>query len=118
MSVAVTTILRGTLASMSSAPRPSIKRSVSLGFALLALCLGCSDGSDADHGGAHAGAGGAGGAGGASADGGHAGSRACDISECLVANTCLDHCGGTVVYTGCCECAPPAINKNSCAAGN
>ncbi|HEY4102854.1 MAG TPA: hypothetical protein VGM44_03150 [Polyangiaceae bacterium] len=35
--------------------------------------------------------------------------------ECLVANTCLDHCGGAVVYTGCCECVPPAVNKNSCA---
>jgi hypothetical protein len=38
----------------------------------------------------------------------------CDIRECLVANTCLDKCGGSVVYTGCCSCLAPDVNQNTC----
>jgi hypothetical protein len=53
------------------------------------------------------------GAGGSSGALGHAG-KSGDCGECLVANQCLDHCGGTVVYTGCCACVAPAINKNTC----
>ena len=107
---------------MSSGPWK--KRGVCLGFSGLALCFACS-GSSGSHG--------AGGA--ASEDGGapseeDAGSQAganngkagstssCDVGECFVANTCLDRCGGTVVYTGCCECVPPAVNQHSCASGN
>ncbi len=42
------------------------------------------------------------------------GAGACAVTECFVANTCLDKCGGSVVYTGCCECVPPAVNQNTC----
>ncbi len=113
---------------MSPAPGTVIKRSISLGFAVLALCGGCSD---SDGGGGAGGAGGAagsamagGGNGGASAGspgtsgspGGAGKGNACDQQECFVANTCLDHCGGSVVYTGCCACVSPAVDANSCAA--
>ena len=60
--------------------------------------------------------GGSGGKGVAGAKGtGGKGGTTCDIMECLIANTCLDMCGGSVVYTGCCSCVPPAVNKNDCA---
>ncbi len=111
---------------MSPTPRDTIKRSVSLGFAVLALCIGCSD-SDGGGGGAGGTTGntdaGASSGGADAGTSGAAGSNAgagkgneCDIQECLVANTCLDHCGGSVVYTGCCACVPPAVNRNGCAA--
>jgi hypothetical protein len=159
---------------MSSAPRPWIKRCVSLGFAALALCLGCSsssgsrgaggatsedagapsDDSGAGQGGASQGGASQGGAsqggasqggasqgganqggasqggasqGGASQGGANQGganndkggrSSTCDIGECLVANTCLDQCGGKVVYVGCCACVPPAVDQHSCASDN
>ena len=118
---------------MSTAFRTTIKRSVYLGFALVTLAAGCSSDDKSGGGGAagsvaHATAGSAnGGSSGASAGGapgasGASGSSAsagkgggCDIPECLVANTCLNHCGGNVVYTGCCACLPPAVNRNTCA---
>jgi len=46
---------------------------------------------------------------------GHGGNGpSCDLIECFVANTCLDQCGGNVVYTGCCACEPPAVNQFTC----
>lgn len=46
---------------------------------------------------------------------GHGGKNgACEITECFVANTCLDKCGGSVVYTGCCACEPPSVNQLTC----
>jgi hypothetical protein len=45
---------------------------------------------------------------------GHGGGRSCDSVQCLVANICLDKCGGSVVYTGCCECEPPSVNQRTC----
>jgi hypothetical protein len=73
-------------------------------------------------GGASAGGRGGGGAqaggatsGGTSAGGANTGgANACTISECFVANTCLDKCGGTVVYAGCCDCVAPAVSQNTC----
>ena len=38
----------------------------------------------------------------------------CDLVECFVANTCLNKCGGSVVYTGCCACEPPSVNRLTC----
>ncbi|HEY3666397.1 MAG TPA: hypothetical protein VGL19_10370 [Polyangiaceae bacterium] len=58
----------------------------------------------------HGGAGGKGGMGG-SATGGQG--STCP-PECLVAVQCVDHCGGTVKYTGCC-CMPPLVDKKTCA---
>ncbi|HWZ89249.1 MAG TPA: hypothetical protein VNW92_10375, partial [Polyangiaceae bacterium] len=60
-------------------------------------------------GGTHSGGGGFTGSAGGGGKGG-----ACEIKECLIAVTCLDHCGGTVVYTGCCACVPPAVNQTTC----
>jgi hypothetical protein len=67
-------------------------------------------------GGAPAGPAGApgGGSSGSSASAGRGGSRPCDLQECFVANTCLDKCGGKVVYTGCCACVPPSVNQITC----
>jgi hypothetical protein len=48
---------------------------------------------------------------------GGGGAPSCDIKECLRANVCLDHCGGTVVYTGCCACEAPTVDELSCGAG-
>jgi hypothetical protein len=45
------------------------------------------------------------------------GGPACEMNECLRANVCLDKCGGTVVYTGCCACEAPAVDELSCGAG-
>lgn len=62
---------------------------------------------------------GAGGTSGSSGAIGHGGKPAvCAIPECLVANTCLDKCGGAVVYTGCCQCEPPSVNKLTCPGTN
>ena len=41
----------------------------------------------------------------------------CEVGECFVANTCLNQCGGAIVYVGCCECVAPAVNRNVCAPG-
>jgi len=74
-------------------------------------------------GGAHSGSGGsASGSAGTSANGGTAGESTghagaggkCQIMECFVENTCLDKCGGNVMYTGCCPCDPSWVNKLSC----
>ena len=69
--------------------------------------------------GAPSGAGGAASAGtagrgtaGAAAHGGKGGD--CELMECFVANTCLDKCGGKVMYTGCCACEPTWVNKFTC----
>lgn len=132
LSVAETTTAHGTLAAMQLARGPMTKRSVSLGFAALAWCCACSgssgssgskgtggsasedSGAPSDDGGASQA--GASQAGASNGKGGGAGS--CAVGECFVANTCLDHCGGTAVYVGCCECVPPAVNQSSCASGN
>jgi len=53
---------------------------------------------------------------GATALGGKSGS--CEVMECFVANTCLDKCGGSVVYIGCCSCEPPSVNKLTCSGMN
>lgn len=83
------------------------------------MCLGCSssfsateDDSAGDSGTSAGGnpPGGAGHAGGTSGDTHAAG----DFVQCFVANTCLDQCGGSVVYTGCCECEPPSVNQLTC----
>lgn len=71
---------------------------------------------------AHAGSGGAvtsGGQGGSTAHGGQGGSggATCQTGECIRANVCLDHCGGTVVYSGCCACPAATVEELSCAAG-
>ena len=129
---------------MSGAPRRSINLRISLGFAAFALSLACSsssspegaagaagaapsDGGSAtggtgqggsttggtNQGGSTTGGANQGGSSGSIAGGG--GDNDCEHSECLVANTCLDHCDGKVIYTGCCACVPPAVNKNACA---
>jgi len=46
--------------------------------------------------------------------GGAGAGGSCNIPECLIANTCVDKCGGMVVYTGCCACVPPAVDKFDC----
>lgn len=115
---------------MSPEPGHSIKRRFCLGLAGLSVCLGCSSsaenggsggmhtgGSPAGAGGAQAGTGGAGGAGGPGSSGatGHGGGAwSCETGECFAANTCLDKCGGSVLYIGCCECEPPSVNQFTC----
>ena len=42
----------------------------------------------------------------------------CATSECFRANVCLDECGGKVVYTGCCACAPPLVEELTCSTGS
>jgi hypothetical protein len=104
------------------------KSGLYLSFATLALSFACSS-SSVESGGPTAGAGndagtaGEGGSNVAGANASGAGSSAAsagaptagsDCGECFVAEQCLDHCGGTVVYLGCCACVAPAVNKNSC----
>lgn len=109
---------------MSPGSRNIIKRKIFLGFAALALCLGCSDGGASSGGaGGEAGSpdagasdGGVSGSAGASGTSGGAGKdNGCELQECFAANTCLDRCGGSVVYVGCCPCVAPAIDRNRCA---
>jgi hypothetical protein len=73
-------------------------------------------GAPSGTGGVPSGAGGAqvGGTSGSLGIAGYGGRRACDLQECFVANTCLDKCGGKVVYTGCCACVPPSVNQLTC----
>ncbi|HET7543528.1 MAG TPA: hypothetical protein VFK05_26830 [Polyangiaceae bacterium] len=125
---------------MSLAREHSIERGFCLGLAGLAglaVCLGCSSSSAPETGaGGNAGAGAGGaakggasgspdssggspdssggtpGSSGAPAHGGQNGT--CEIMECFVANTCLDKCGGSVVYVGCCACEPPSVNDFTC----
>jgi hypothetical protein len=65
-------------------------------------------------GGSDSGGGGSAGSAGSLGTGGGGKGGACEIKECFVAITCLDHCGGTVVYTGCCACVPPAVDQTTC----
>jgi hypothetical protein len=43
-----------------------------------------------------------------------AGAKGTMCGECLIANQCVDQCGGTLVYTGCCACPPCSVNKLTC----
>lgn len=45
---------------------------------------------------------------------GAGGTAACDFGLCARANVCFDHCGGTVVYTGCCPCAANTVEQLVC----
>ena len=127
---------------MSRACGHSLERGFCLGLAGLCVCLGCSSDFSATGGGSGSGnagaaashtgdggsdetagrpstagaaAGGAGAVGGGGSGSGHGGKGTCEIMECFVANTCVDKCGGNVVYTGCCACEPPSVNKLTCA---
>lgn len=33
---------------------------------------------------------------------------------CVTARTCLDRCGGAVVFSGCCPCPPRSVDAQSC----
>jgi hypothetical protein len=57
-------------------------------------------------------------AGGGTNAGGRGGTGAlCETAECARANVCLDKCGGTVLYTGCCRCDANQIEQTTCASG-
>jgi hypothetical protein len=57
--------------------------------------------------------------GGSTSNGGTTGTggATCETGLCARPNTCLDKCGGEVVYTGCCQCVAPAVNSLSCGTG-
>jgi len=105
---------------------------------LLSLAFGCSDPKCADGlsckgGGGESGSASAGGSvssggstsnggnvsnGGSTSDGGNVtGGKGPTVEcppECFVAITCVKQCGGTPVSVGCCPCAAPAFDANTC----
>ena len=74
---------------------------------------GANSGGSANTGGS-ADTGGSASAGHASGGAGSGGGPDCNLVECAVANVCLDHCGGNVVYTGCCRCDAGTVDQRSC----
>ena len=51
---------------------------------------------------------------GGASSGGAGGEPACEQGLCIRANVCLDRCGGSQVYTGCCACPANTVEELTC----
>jgi hypothetical protein len=86
----------------------SATRVVQMCFIVLVAWLASCSSSDATGPGSSAG-----GSGGGSGVGGSTG-ESCATSECFAPFRCVHECGGPVMVNGCCGCAPPLIDVESC----